>query len=136
MNTLVNESKLQQAHREGKKGNCGFNCFGASLFVLGRVAKLYWVDCPEITEFINNNTFQINEVQRGDLLIMYAEDYCDDYTDDQNDEGLIIIHTAVYMGNEEWFHKEGVSRSSFGTQDDVLDSYCYDECEYKRVKRN
>jgi hypothetical protein len=135
METLINESNLDQAHEEGREGNGNFNCYCTSLFILGQVKELYWVDCPEITEFIHKHTIEVSNAQRGDMLVMWEEDMCDEYGDEQDEDGCIISHTAVYLGNGRWFHKEGGSKSSFGTQQDVLDAYLHAFWEYRRVEK-
>ena len=42
MNTLVNEKNMNEAHELGQNGNGKFNCWGTTLFVLGKVKDLYW----------------------------------------------------------------------------------------------
>lgn len=133
MNTLINQSNLEEAHERGKEGNGRFNCYCTSLFVLGKREELYWIDCPEITVFINNNTIEVTEIQEGDILVMYAKDNLKEYLEQQNEDGLIIIHTAVYIGNEEWFHKKGGNGSSFVTEEEVRDSYDNEYCNYRRI---
>lgn len=133
METLINERNLKVAHEKGRMGSGRFNCYCTSLFVLGKREELYWIDCPEITEFINNDTAEVTRVKRGDILVMYAEDIYGDYVEQQNEDKLIIVHTAVYMGNGEWFHKEGGGLSSFTDKKGILNSYGYQVSKIRRI---
>lgn len=135
MNNLINERNLEIAHNEGKTGNGGFNCWNATLFVLGKTDELYWSDNFEIADFINEETFTIPSPSKWDILVLY--DFPSSYWAEEqgiDPEILRICHTAVYIGNGQWFHKRGESQSEFATENEIKEIYpSSSESKYRRI---
>lgn len=135
MNNLINERNLNEAHEQGKEGNGNFNCWNATLFVLGKTDELYWSDNYEIADFINGQTVKVDVPELGDILVLYnfpplwfAEE------EEVDPDELRIAHTAVYTGTDKWFHKRGENCSEFVTEVQVKEIYDdFEKSEYRRV---
>jgi NlpC/P60 family len=122
---MINNNRLYYANRKGKRGGYGFNCWGATLFTIGAIDKLEWLECDEITEFIENETISISEsaLQRGDILVLI----------DRWDE---IMHTAIYLGRGKYFHKSGSNHSEITDLRSILHVYYeYEDIYFKRIRR-
>lgn len=129
MPALLNRNNIKQAHDLAKDNwEETFNCWGATLFALGQIEELEWTDCQYMTEFLDNETEEINkgEIKIGDILAMY----------DWYDGDYRLIHTAVYIGNGKFWHKCGGSQSYYHSEVDVLNSYNYDDYKILRLKNN
>ena len=122
MNAIINETNLNLANEKGKDGNSSFNCWGATLFILGAVIELFWATRKEITKFINEKTKLIEEdIKSGDILVLFQKN------------GK-IIHTAVYITEEKLFHKRGNKEAEFTDEEGVKKVYYeYDNYEVRRV---
>ena len=127
MNTIINERNLKIAHKEGIEGEIDFNCWGATLFVLGIVEELYWVENSEIEEFIDNETEEVDkkDIRAGDVLVLY-------YGGSSR-----ISHTAIFISKIKLFHKPGNGNSEFTSEKGVRELYSSSkECKYFRFKGN
>jgi len=129
METVLNKDNLEKAHLKGRDGTSLFNCWGATLYVLGAVDELYWADDNDIQDFIQHETEEIprEQVQVGDVFVLYR------YGN--------IHHTAVFteVGEfEELFHKVGGLFSEFTDEEGVKEQYWneWEEVGTFRVKRN
>lgn len=142
----INQEKVNEAYArwENRDKHYSFNCWGTTLYALDKVDELYWVDCEEITEFINRNTFTVigeDSIKSGDILVMYeyADDfYSTDYDEDTWEEmldkdGMWIIHTAVFITPTKLFHKCGGGIAEFTDIQGVLNSYSYNRYEVRRL---
>jgi hypothetical protein len=132
MTTLLNNSNIKLAHKEGKEGNDSFNCWGTTLFILNIVKELFWISREEITDFIERHTIITgvsDKLKQGDILVMYGNTADEDYAE----YGQIIIHTAVYIGKNLWFHKRGSNESEFLPLECILDCYGHDEYTINRI---
>lgn len=132
MNNLINEANLNEAYEVGRNGNCKFNCWNATLFVLGKTNDLYWSDVDEIEKFLFGDTSVVANAEKGDILVLYG--YVNSFlTGDDNNEDR-ILHTAIYTGNNKWFHKRGENQSEFVTEEEIADIYDnYERSEIRRV---
>jgi len=121
---IINERNLKVAHRKGENGGGDFNCWGATLFVLGVNDELYWADNDEITQFIEEETEEVKDkknIQEGDILILYYP------------QSTRISHSAVYISKRKLFHKVGGNESEFTSKAGVRRRYW--ESKKERVFR-
>jgi hypothetical protein len=134
MTTLLNNSNIKLAHKEGKEGNDSFNCWGTTLFILNKVQELRWIYREEITDFIEEHTKiieSIDELKTGDILVMCGDVSDNYYHNEEYEPG--VIHTAVYVGKNLWFHKRGANESEFLPLECILDCYGHDEYTINRI---
>ena len=127
MNTaILNKRNIKEAHELANYyGECNFNCWGATLYALGKINVLEWIDGEDMLDFSENNTIiQIKiRLRLGDILALYDED------------GL--IHTAIYVGAGKWWHKLGGLESIYSTKEEVLKWYPEGTFyEIRRLKQN
>lgn len=121
MSTTLNTSNLNTAENEGKEGTDQFNCWGGTLYALGQIDELYWVNACDMTDFLEECTVLVDEdIREGDILTLWSE-----Y------DGL--VHTAVCVRDGVWWHKMGTDKSEYTDMQGVLDSYCWDSCEIRRL---
>ena len=111
MNSTLVKNRLYYANSRGKNGTTDFNCWGATLFVLGMTHRLDWIERYEMEELLDDNAHNIkaDERTRGDILALWV-DGC-------------LIHTAVYMGRNKFFHKRGMNNSEITKLDGILAIY-------------
>lgn len=122
LSQVINKRNLEVAHENGQRGNSSFNCWGATLFVLGVIKDLYWADNEEIADFVDEHTYKVNKPKSGDLLILR-------YT-----EGGRIMHSGLYIDSSTIFHKRGANQSEYTNIDGVLDIYWEaEEFEIRRI---
>ena len=135
MNSILNRTNLEEAHFEGRNCRSHFNCWNATLFVLGKTGELYWSDVYEIEKFIYSETYEVSNLRIGDILVLYG--YLDDYDLSEEENQDRILHTAVYTGKNKWFHKQGANKSEFVTEEEVKDIYCedFERSEIRRVRQ-
>ena len=71
------------------------NCWGTTMFSLGSINKMRWIDSKTMNKFLNLKTARCNENhQIGDIVV---------FLNNKNE----LVHTAIYYGNNLWFHKLG-----------------------------
>lgn len=119
MLAIINESNLNEANEQGQVWNGSFNCWGATLYILGKVQILEWINRKTIEKFLKKSTYKVKEAKKGDILVLYAFDK--------------IIHTAIYIENNKLFHKRGGNVSEFTTVSGVKDCYYVDYYEIRRL---
>ena len=109
-------------HQQGRNGNSGFNCWSATLFILGVEESLRWVWGHEMQEFLDKNTVEVSEdeLQMGDILVMHQYGF--------------IKHTALYVQPNVFFHKRGTNSSESTTLEGVCKTYRNMTITYRRVK--
>lgn len=91
---VLNRRRVYHANNRGKHSTYDFNCWGATLYVLGDRDRLKWVDHREMDEFLVEETEPIyRPAKKGDILTVSVWGR--------------LTHTAVYMGNGRYFHKRG-----------------------------
>lgn len=126
VNTILNYSNMEKAKAESIGSNGLFNCWGATLYVLNKIETLEWIDGYEMRHFLDNETFSIDEsqLQIGDILVLNSE---------YAPEGE-LLHTAVYIGNNLFYHKRGQCNSAEASLAEILEEYCdYISIEYRRL---
>lgn len=126
MKTVLNRSNLRRAHDLARfEENYTFNCWGATLYALGIASDLYWVDQPDICEFLLNDTYVLDKttpLRKGDILVIMQSD-------------RMVEHTAVYAGLGLFWHKKGGLESSFDTLEDIYDFYNDYGNSYYEIRR-
>lgn len=100
----LNKRRVYYANRAGqvRTGHWrGFNCWGATKFVLGANDRLEWVNGWEMQRWLKLATGEIyRPAKAGDILAVW-------------EYGL--SHTAVYLGNGKYFHKRESNTSEITT---------------------
>jgi len=122
---MLNMVNVKKGHGlANNRENGSFNCWGATLFGLGQIDKLYWVRQGSMENFLYKETIEIEEkdLKKGDILALYNET-----------EGL--IHTALYVGNDMWWHKVGGLHSEFTSKEKVIETYEHYEIDYTELRR-
>ena len=119
--TNLNKQRVYYSNRKGRFPTWGFNCWGATMFVLNVTARLRWVYEWNMREFLEEETEAVvDKIQAGDILVMWS--------------GFNLWHTAVYIGNHKFFHKKGSNCAEITTLDGVKREYPEaDRIEYRRM---
>lgn len=128
MATKTLMSNIKKGHATGRYGCASFNCWGATLYALGEINNLQWISDWDMLEFLGNNTEIINEnkLKKGDILVLYGIE--------EDEEEITLIHTAIYINKDFFWHKRGENQSEFATLQTILEIYW--KCvhfEYRRL---
>lgn len=118
-NNNFNKRRFYYANIKGKGGHYGFNCWGATLFVLGQAKRLEWVTCGTMDRFLENKTKPVAIWEIGDILVIR--------------DGRWLEHTAVYIGGGLYFHKRGPNTSEVTDIKGVRKIYGGDVREHRRL---
>jgi hypothetical protein len=124
--TVINKTNVNKAEKLSEKNPESFNCWGATLFILGLIEKPYWVSGLDMLEFLSNNTIEIqeSELREGDIVALYAPPDCFTPDDNLNDDtGLYLSHTAVYIESNNYWHKKGSNEFTQDLINDIIDTY-------------
>lgn len=98
-----------------------FNCWGATLFVLGVKTRLYWEDELAMDRWLEENTKELYRPRKkGDILVV-------------KDLFGILKHTAVYMGDGKYFHKRGGGIAEVTNLEGVRKVYPYKQYKFARL---
>ena len=119
MPNILNQSNLQEAESLGSNGDSSFNCWGGTLFVLDKSEILDWVCCEDMAEFLDENTFIVENRKSGDILALYCYDR--------------LVHTAVFIDENTLWHKKGCNRSEYASEEEVKECYKHDDFEILRI---
>ena len=118
MQTLI-KSRVDRANIKGALPTIDFNCWGATLFVLGQSDTLEWVDSWHMINWLCRETKPIKKATSlGDILVI-------------SDHSL--EHTATYIGRGLWFHKRGSNKAEILSMAEVLEIYP-GRYEFRRLK--
>lgn len=140
--TVINKTNVDKALKlsNNYRTREGFNCWGATLFILGLVEKPKWVNGVDMLEFLSNETVEIqeSELKEGDIVALYCEP--DAFTPEENrdiETGLSLSHTAVYIESNFYWHKKGSNEFTKDLINDIIDIYYETEqVKYFRLKRS
>ena len=96
-----------------------FNCWGATMFIEQAKNRLEWVENPEISEWLQNDFHPIKkeDLEIGDILALFDTD--------KKKERMMLVHTAVYVGDKLFVHKMGQNRATKDNLKGVLREYAY-----------
>lgn len=112
MQSTLDRKRMYHANQRGKGGSPDFNCWGATLFVLGHAKRLNWKECQLMTSWLENNTKKIKQVSEpGDILAIWSH------------WSERLEHTAVYIGRDRWFHKRGMNKAEITTLREIKKIY-------------
>jgi len=122
MQSIINKDNIKEAYALGKNGSNDFNCWGATLFALNKNTDLYWTSQKTMNEFLQKETEKVfNKIKIGDILALYNKR-----------EGL--LHTAVYIGRNKFFHKRGSNKAEYVTEQEIKNIYHeYESFEFRRI---
>ena len=92
----LNRRRVTYANHRGRMPHYErpyFNCWGATMFVLGGADRLNWLSGWRMQQWLDQNTREIYRPRKpGDIVAVHAWG---------------LEHTAVYIGNSKYFHKQG-----------------------------
>jgi cell wall-associated NlpC family hydrolase len=110
---MIIQSNIDQMKEISECGYCPkFNCWGATQYALGHRKKYGWVGEQVMWRWLKSKTVLVSDDhQVGDILVISDNRYNQ------------LIHTAVYLGDGIWFHKEGKFEASFHTKQTVIKKY-------------
>jgi cell wall-associated NlpC family hydrolase len=95
--------------------NSSFNCWGATQYALGQRKRWGWVGENVMWRWLNSKTEVVTgKVRLGDVLVISSALRGN------------LIHTAVYMGEGLWFHKQGKFEASSQSKSKVISIYTTD----------
>jgi cell wall-associated NlpC family hydrolase len=114
---MIKSDHIEEMKALTKHGICTkFNCWGATQYALGQRKRYGWIGENVMWRWLDSKTVVVlDELQVGDILVISDLKYNE------------LIHTAVYMGNDLWFHKEGKFDASIETKDNVIEKYTNEE---------
>lgn len=116
---VLNVRRVRYANNRYKHPRAYYNCWGATLFVLGHARILQWIECGVMRRWLEENTEPIHRPRKpGDIVAVY---------------GWGLEHTAVYLGNGKYFHKMGSNRAEITDLAGVRKIYD-GKYEFKRVR--
>ena len=124
MNTVINSNNKEIAEKIAKTGDRSiFNCWGATLFILNKIDEIKWVGRGEMTDFLKNSTKEISkeDLKEGDIIALF-ENARFGY-DAIFSSGLSLLHTAVYLTNDYYWHKMGSLKLETNTLGGILNTY-------------
>jgi hypothetical protein len=117
--------KVSYANNSNNRVRSDYNCWGATQFVLGFAKRLRWIENHEMYEWLNENTHRIYRPSKwGDILAIYYSD--------ADDRPWGLKHTAVYMGNGQYFHKRGACPAQIVTLKEIKETYS-GVCVFTRI---
>lgn len=111
---MIIKSNIQEMTDNNPDGyNPKFNCWGATQYALGERKKYAWITERVMCQWICEKTVKVekNSLKIGDILVIS----CNEYNK--------LIHTAVYIGNGKWFHKQGKFETSIMTKEEIIKIY-------------
>lgn len=100
---MLSNTRIEHVLGMGSTFTQDYNCWGATMFVLGAKDHLTWVDNPEISDWLMANCEPVKRPQIGDVLGLF-------YKDDAKKIAR-LMHTAVYIGNGRYLHKLGQQKA-------------------------
>ena len=120
----LNRRRVYHANSRAKYPTGAFNCWGATLFVLGEIDRLRWVELTEMSSWIRERTKEVEqeEIMIGDVVVLTYDDSLYD-----------LEHTATYIGNGKFFHKKGSNYGEITDLDGVYESYDFGYTMFRRM---
>lgn len=88
------------------------NCWGMTLFLLGKKKHLSPIHGIEMEQFLKSNTHKVKKLQVGDILVLRypnkrtAKIIEENSYEDSLDANL-LSHTALYIGKDKFLHQVG-----------------------------
>lgn len=100
-----------------------FNCWGATLLYFGVTSKLRWLEQKEIIQWLSKFTAPVplSEKRIDDILVLRTR-------------ALGVIHTAVYLSENQYWHKNGSEKAEIISLEGILEKYKAESFEYCRRK--
>jgi hypothetical protein len=109
---MYSEQKVNYIFKMGNTRK--LNCWGATLLILKEKNRLEWVTARRMDKFLKRRTKNVNDANKGlklgDILVI-------------RDKDSELVHTAVYVGNDNWFHKRGALNSQYDHSRDIVLRY-------------
>lgn len=116
---MLSQTRVDHVLNMAGSSTRDFNCWGATMFIEQSKDRLGWVDNYEISQWLTDEFEPIkkNEVQQGDVLALFDTN--------KEKERMVLVHTAVSLGNGKFVHKLGQNRAQIDTLKGVLKEYAY-----------
>ena len=97
MTATAIKRRVALAHADANRNHAWFNCWGATLYILGGHRRRVWFEVQEMQHWLDMNTEQIHGPRKvGDIVCVHTYE---------------LQHTAVYLGKGKYFHKMGSNRA-------------------------
>lgn len=100
---MLSNTRIEHVLGMGNTFTQDYNCWGATMFVLGAKDHLTWVDNPEISDWLMANCKPVKRPQIGDVLGLFYRN--------ESDKTAFLVHTAVYIGDGRYLHKLGQQKA-------------------------
>lgn len=127
---MLSDIRIEHVLGMGNGSTSDYNCWGATMFLVGAKDNLAWVEQIEIGEWLVDNTQPVKrtDIRAGDILALF------DRSDEK--ERMSLVHTAVCVGNGKFLHKLGQQRATLDTQRGVIKHYqrCSNGMAILRIK--
>lgn len=126
MQTLeLNKRRIYYSNCRKNKYRGDYNCWGATQFVLGFTDRLRWIwDESEMQRWLDMYAEKIYRPKKpGDILAIHETFFGHTY----------LRHTAVYLGDGKYFHKQGSAKADITTIQGIKDTYS-GTCSFLRLK--
>lgn len=133
MPSTLNMQNVKISKKLADNGVAWFNCWGATLFCLNEIEELEWISQTEMEDYLNTHTVKVdNKFKKGDILALFNEDdeYVRELEEFSGECGL--LHTAVYLYQDKFFHKRGGLNAEIATLEQILADY---PCDYYENRR-
>lgn len=112
---MLSNTRIEHVLGMGNTSTQDYNCWGATMFVLGAKDHLTWVDNPEISDWLMANCEPVKKPEVGDVLGLFFKD--------DAKKVARLMHTAVYIGNGRYLHKLGQQKAVIEPLSKVIRHY-------------
>lgn len=120
----LNKRRLYYSNSRKNRARSDYNCWGVTQFVLGFADRLKWLDEFEMKRWLDIYTEKIYRPKKsGDILVVY----------DMLGTYYWLKHTAIYLGNGKYFHKQGSCVAEITTLEGIKETYS-GKLDFLRIK--
>lgn len=125
----LDRHRLTDVYQSAKdNGTISYNCWGASMYLTMGINELKWVDEATMRAYVDSDKFTSSgsedKREPGDILVIRADDKV----------GSELIHTATYLGLNEWLHKQGANVATIVPIEEVRKTYPTGIVQFRRPR--
>ena len=92
------------------------NCFGTVVLFFNGINRPKWLRVEELGLFLDHNSIKDDSLSKNCIYAMYCPN--------SNE----LIHTAVYLGNDQFLHKPGSMEIEIASKQRLHNLYLEDDC--------